>query len=349
LGGNKGDPDQTLGRRMLEKLKQILNRLPPFQEPPSDCEQSPESRQSQEPRQSPEPKLSPEPQQDRVFFPPGHYYSPIPSQREVRARERAIWGAPPRKLRSIELNEERQVALFKEFKKYYKAIPFGDSPKDGLRYYFKNDWFGYGDAVVLYCMIRHVKPKRIIEIGSGFSSAVILDTNDLFFDGTIGCTFVEPNPERLFSLLKDSDRGRHSVIPTQLQNVDLALFTQLSANDILFVDSSHVAKVDSDVNRVFFDILPILGGNVIVHFHDVFYPFEYPKEWVYEGRAWNEDYMLRAFLQYNKAFQVEFFNTFFAYFYRDLLLGDMPLCLNDPGGSIWLKKVDGDRRVTAAD
>jgi Methyltransferase domain len=301
---------------MFTSIKKAVKTLPPFRRVFRELEYW---RQSQ-------------------FVPPGHYYSPIPSQEEVKAREQAIWGAVPRNLPSIDLNEEGQIALFNEFKKYYEEMPFEDEPKENLRYYFKNSWFSYTDAIVLHSMIRHLKPRRIIEIGSGFSSAVMLDTNDLFFAGTIACTFVEPSPERLQSLLRDADQNRHTLITTQLQDVDLNLFKSLSANDILFVDSSHVAKVNSDVNRVLFDILPILDKDVSVHFHDVFYPFEYPKELIYRGIAWNEDYLLRAFLQYNNAFQIQFFNTFLVHFHRNLFQSDMPLCLKNPGGSLWLKK-----------
>src|SRR5262249_30901378 len=154
------------------------------------------------------------------------------------------------------------------------------------RYYFRNEWFGYADALVLYGMIRYLRPRRVIEVGSGFSSAVMLDTNDLFCGGRVALTFVEPYPDRLFSLLRGSDRDKHTVIARPVQDVDLSLFQALSDNDILFVDSSHVSKVGSDVNHLIFQILPALADNVVVHFHDIFYPFEYPKDWVYEGRAW---------------------------------------------------------------
>lgn len=272
------------------------------------------------------------------YYPPGHFYSPIPCQEEVISKEQAIWGAVPKSLPSIELNEKGQLSLFDVFRKYYNEMPFEHESKQNTRYYFDNIWFTYADAIVLYSMIRHLRPKRIIEIGSGFSSAVILDTNDLFFGGEIACTFVEPNPNRLLSLLKKADLDQHSLITKRLQDVDLKLFEQLSENDILFVDSSHVSKVGSDVNRIFFDVLPVLGNKVSVHFHDVFYPFEYPKEWVYEGRAWNESYILRAFLQYNRAFEIQFFNSFLIPSHHDLFQSHMPLCLKDSGGSIWLRK-----------
>jgi hypothetical protein len=271
-------------------------------------------------------------------FPPGHYYSPIPSQAEVKAREQDIWGTWPRHLPSIDLNEEGQVVLFEELKQYYADLPFGDTPKQGLRYHFECGSFSYSDAIVLYCMIRHLKPRRIIEIGSGYSSVVMLDTNDLFFSKAISCTFIDPNPERLLSLLKNDDRDNCNIIAAPLQKVSIDTFKGLSHNDILFVDSSHVSKVHSDVNMIFFDILPILADGVMIHFHDIFYPFEYPKEWVYQGKSFNEAYLLRAFLQYNNEFQIQFFNSFLTHYHREQFLKDMPLCLKNTGGSIWLRK-----------
>ena len=107
---------------------------------------------------------------------------------------------------------------------------------------------------------------------------------------------------------------------------------------ILFIDSTHVSKIGSDVNSLLFDILPKLNRGVYVHFHDVFYPFEYPQEWVYQGLAWNEAYILRAFLQHNDAFKIVFFNTYLELFYREKFENSMPLCLKNPGGSIWLTK-----------
>jgi hypothetical protein len=98
------------------------------------------------------------------------------------------------------------------------------------------------------------------------------------------------------SLVTAEDRHRITVIPQRLQDVELSTFKALGPNDILFVDSTHVAKVNSDVNRLFFEILPALSTGVYVHIHDIFYPFEYPRQWIDHGRAWNEMYLLRTFL-----------------------------------------------------
>lgn len=273
------------------------------------------------------------------WVPSGNYYSPIPSQREVRAQADTIWGEVPRTLPAVDLNEPGQLALFDELKQYYGDMPFADGPKDGLRYHLVNEWFEHGDGILLYCMLRHLRPKRVVEVGSGYTSAVMLDTNDRFFNGAMACTFIEPYPRRLMSLMRGEDRQRHRVIPQRVQDVSLDCFDALEAGDILFIDSSHVSKVGSDVNWIFFHVLPRLRPGVVVHFHDIFKGFEYPKDWVFEGRAWTESYLLRAFLQYNRAFQVLYFNSFMDHFHRDRLERDMPLCLTRAGGSIWLRKV----------
>jgi hypothetical protein len=217
-------------------------------------------------------------------------------------------------------------------------MPFEAGRKVGLRYFFENDAYSYSDAIFLYCMIRHLSPKRIIEVGSGYSSGVTLDTNEVFFDNSIRCTFIDPYPELLLSLIADSDKVRIEVLKQKLQDVDLAIFTELSVGDILFIDSTHVSKLGSDVNHIMFDILPSLKAGVHIHFHDVFYPFEYPKEWAYQGRAWNEDYLLRAFLQYNSDFRIVFWNHFLFLKHKSELLDHAPLAAKNPGGSIWLRK-----------
>ena len=275
---------------------------------------------------------------DPIFVPPGHFYSPIPSLAETKRDEALIWGPPPRDLPGIQLAESNQLLLFEQFLPFYSELPFKEQKTAGLRYYFENPAYSYCDAIVLYCMIRHLRPQTIIEVGSGYSSCATLDTNELFFANSITCKFVEPHPALLLSSIKGEDIQRITVLPQRLQDVDLGEFERLKKNDILFVDSTHVGKINSDVNRLLFEILPRLAPGVHIHFHDVFYPFEYPKPWIFEGRAWNEQYLLRAFLQYNSAFQVVFMNTFLTHFHREVFQRAMPLCLKNCGGSLWIKK-----------
>lgn len=270
-------------------------------------------------------------------FPPGHFYSPIPSLGEVRRDEALIFGDCPRQIPGIEMNEEGQLRLLDALKKFYAEIPSAPEKSPELRFYFNNSMYSYSDAIFLHCMIRQVEPKRIIEIGSGFSSCMTLDTNEKFFDNGIETTFIEPYPERLLSLLLPGDEERINILPHRLQDIDLNIFEDLRANDILFVDSTHVSKVGSDVNRIFFEILPRLAPGVYIHFHDILYPFEYPRDWIYAGRSWNEAYLLRAFLQHNNSFNIILMNSFIHKFHDDFFCKEMPLCRKNTGGSIWLR------------
>jgi hypothetical protein len=167
----------------------------------------------------------------------------------------------------------------------------------------------------------------------------MLDINELFFDGSIICTVIDPDLELLLSLIYDQDRNKLEIIRRQVQDVNLAIFSDLTEGDIVFVDSSHVCKIGSDVNYILFHVMPALNPGVLVHFHDICYPFEYPKEWVYQGRAWTEAYLLRAFLQYNNAFTIQLFNSFLGHYHRATLAAKMALCTQNPGSSLWIKKV----------
>jgi predicted O-methyltransferase YrrM len=271
-------------------------------------------------------------------FPPGHYHSPFPCLSEIKRNEQRIFGEVGNALPGINLNEEGQLELLEKFAEYYSELPFGPNRTHDLRYFYENRFYSYSDGIVLYCMIRYLRPKRILEVGSGYSSCVILDSNEHFFRGTIECSFVEPYPERLLELVKKADMGKIRVVSKQAQDVDLDEFKRLTGGDILFIDSTHVSKVGSDVNYLIHEVLPNLQDGVHVHFHDILYPFEYPKQWVYGGRAWNEAYVLRAFLQYNNRFEIVLFNTFMTRFHEDWFKKNMPLCLKNPGGSIWIRK-----------
>jgi predicted O-methyltransferase YrrM len=274
----------------------------------------------------------------RTWVPPGDVLSPIPSREQLNLREKEIY-AVPREMPGLDLNEEGQLRLFDQLFEFYKDQPFSAQQTAGRRYWFENPAYSYSDAILLYCMMRHLRPRRIIEVGAGYSSAAILDTNELFFENSIECTFIEPQTQLLHSLLKNGDTVRITLLEKPLQEVASEVFAELQANDILFIDSSHVAKTDSDVNHIFFRILPLLKSGVFIHFHDIFYPFEYPLDWVYEGRAWNEAYLLRAFLQYNRQFEIQLFNTFIDWFHKEKYFRAMPLVKENTGGSIWIKRL----------
>jgi hypothetical protein len=269
---------------------------------------------------------------------PGHYYSPMPSLVDIEAHERVVALPPPDSLPGIDLRLDAQLRLLSELRRFYVDQPFPMGHLEGLRYHFENEVFGYSDAILLHCLLRHLRPRRIVEVGSGFSSAAILDTVELFLDWSTKVTFVEPYPERLLTLLKSGDLDRAALVREPVQSVDLGLFRELEAGDVLLIDSTHVAKLGSDVNHHVFQVLPQLGPGVYVHFHDILYPFEYPLQWAKEGRAWNEAYLLRAFLSFNPTYEIVLFNDLLGRRFRDVLERDFPLCLRNTGGSIWLRR-----------
>jgi hypothetical protein len=273
------------------------------------------------------------------YAPPGHFYSPHPNIKEILKRSGKVFNSDSKNCPGINLQEKSQLDLLNQLSIYYDDLSFPERPNNSTRYYYQNGWFGYAEVIILYSLMRHFRPQRVIEIGSGFSSAAMLDIDDLFLNNSVDFTFIEPFPERLISLLGEQDRRRHTVIQKPLQQVSHELFQSLSKNDILFIDSTHVVKRGSDVAEIFFNILPALKAGVLIHFHDIFWPFEYPKEWLREGRAWNESYFLRTFLQFNNTFEIVYFNSFMGMFHADIISDKLPLCLKDTGASIWIKKI----------
>ncbi len=271
-------------------------------------------------------------------FKPGHFYSPIVSIKDIKKQEDQIWKENSSKvLPDIDLNDNEQIALLQKFKVYYKEQPFSKN-KDINRYYFDNIFFSYTDGLLLYSVIRHFKPKQIIEVGSGFSSALMLDTGQHFLE-SLKFSFIEPYTKRLKSLITASDKKNVKIIETKIQDVELSYFETLDKNDILFIDSTHISKTGSDVNYILFHILPKLKKGVLIHFHDIFYPFEYPKNWVYQGRSWNESYVLRAFLINNNNYKIILFADYLHKHYKNSF-DSLPLCNNNTGGSIWLEKAN---------
>jgi hypothetical protein len=276
------------------------------------------------------------------YISPGRFYSPLPATADIRAQSERIFSEGEAQLPGIDLSVSSQLQHLHAFATYRALFPYHNEsaqPKaaDGLRYYLQNNYFGYADSFILFAMLNMYRPQRIMEVGSGFSSAVMLDTNEYFLDRSVSLTFIEPYPARLQSLLRAEDSEQATILVQQVQNVPLEQFAALQENDILFIDSSHVGKIGSDVNWLFAEVLPRLNPGVIVHFHDIFYPFEYPERWVYEGRAWNEAYMLRTFLQHNDAYSILYWNSYLTLHRASDLERKLPEC--NGGGSIWLKKM----------
>ena len=271
------------------------------------------------------------------FFNAGHYYSPIPHRKDIKKLENKN-DSPKPQLPDINLNRENQKKILNDYVQFYKDRPFPENKKENFRYFYNNDYFGYSDAIFLFSFLLKNKPKKIIEIGSGFSSAVILDTIENFFPKHPDIIFIEPNPGRLNDLIFENDRNNFKLINKKLQETSINIFSQLKAGDLLFIDSSHVIKYGSDLQTLFFNILPFLPEGVFVHFHDIFYPFEYPYEWLKKGIYWNEIYFLRAFLSSNYNWEIDFFNTYVSNEFEDIISKNMPQCLQNKGGSLYIQK-----------
>jgi predicted O-methyltransferase YrrM len=271
---------------------------------------------------------------------PGHYYSPVIDIDDLERREEQVW-KKPRRLEGIVWNDEEQESFLSALIESNEVIPFTDNPSPGFRYYFDNKTYPHSDGLVLFSMLRAFKPKRIIEVGSGFSSALILDTRDHFLKDSPTLTFIEPNPDdRLTNLLKREDYETVSVVKDIVQNTPVDTFRQLRENDILLIDNSHVSKVGSDVNYLMTEILPCLNKGVIVHIHDIFYPFEYPKDWIFEHKLnWNEIYMVHNFLLFNSQFKIIFFSDYVHQKYKQRIENKVPLFYKGRPGSLWLQRV----------
>jgi len=277
----------------------------------------------------------------RTWVPPGHFYSPFASPEEIGRRADAMFDSEAQP-EAIDLRETDQLELFGQLAALAADLPFTAKKNDEHRYFFENSAYSWSDAIVLHAMLRHLRPRRMIEVGSGYSTAMTLDTMDGWLGDETELTCIEPYPQLLESLFRPGDADRVRVLGKAVQDVPIETFQELEAGDLLFIDSTHVVKAGSDVNYLFFEVLPRLRDGVWIHVHDVFFPFEYPMAWLAEGRAWQEDYLLRAFLMYNRRFEIRWYQQFMWTRHRDLLEAKIPAMVHDSGGNIWLQKVSGD-------
>lgn len=270
-------------------------------------------------------------------FPPGHFHSPLLDIENLANEAAAMALDGPEYWEHIDLRPAEQQSLYNEFVEVFDVDQLNEKKTDGRRYYSDNPFFRFPDGFTLFNIIKKNRPQKIIEIGCGFSSALMIDTLSRNL-APADLTFVDPVPKVLQSVLSAQDLSRATVLEQSVQRIDLSVFDQLAANDILFLDSSHVAKIGSDVTFILLRVLPRLQPGVLVHFHDIFYPFSYPIEWTREGRAWNESMFLRAFLIGNSDFEILAFNSYAGFAFPEVFRGRLDRFLQEPGGSCWLRK-----------
>jgi hypothetical protein len=229
------------------------------------------------------------------------YYSPIPDVREIPSR---VWERRS-PLRGLAFDLSAQLGFVEaELTPYLEEFrpPLDRGPDPG-EYYSRNGFYNPGDAELLYALVRHLKPRRIAELGSGYSTAVaaracrrnVAEGHEVTYEA------FDPYPRDWVEGIPGLT-ALHSVPATR---VPLETIGALDGNDILFVDTTHTVKVGGDVNHIILDLLPLVEAGVAVHFHDVFLPWEYPRRWVGPlKRYWAEQYLLQAFLAGNSGFEV---------------------------------------------
>ena len=273
-------------------------------------------------------------------FPLGYFYSPLPDSREL-AREPArsrVWPARPRPTIGVDWNEEQQVRLATKVFAAQERLPFlRDEPQDGMEYWMTNDQYPPLDAWVLEGMLRHLRPARMIEVGSGYSSLVTARVNRELLDDSMSFTCIEPHPR---DFLLRGVAGISDLRVEEVQDTPLDVFEQLGAGDILFIDTAHTVKTGGDVVWLYNEVLPRLRPGVVVHIHDAFLPGDYPQPWVFEGWGWNEVYLIQAFLAFNSAFEVQFAVQWMLHNRLDLIERAFPdhALIPGVGAALWLRR-----------
>ena len=275
-----------------------------------------------------------------VHVTPVHFYEPIPDSRTLGDE---LWSKPS-ELPGLRIDGDAMSRLAMDLTAAYAAewASWPERPTAVAHEYFReNDAFRAVDADVLHGIVRKFRPKRVVEIGSGLSSritAAALRMNERDgHPGTLTC--IEPYAPKLF---REGFPGLSRLIDLPVQKVPLAELTSLGENDVLFIDSTHVLRIGSDVQYEYLEILPRIPKGVLVHVHDIFLPSEYPRRWVREQRLfWTEQYVLQAFLAFNSAFEIlwagswmhvhrpEVLERAFAAYRRDRVLP----------GSFWMRRV----------
>jgi len=262
-----------------------------------------------------------------LFVEPGHFYSPVSYLQDGEQ----LKGWIPRS-DEINMNVKRQISNLAKIST--RGIVFNEVKTEGKAYFSKNDQFAEGDAFTYSGVLKLAQPRKVVEIGSGFSTAVLYDTK-AELRRLREIVLIEPYPDRLMSLLA-LDKST-TLIQSNVQDVPIEVFSSLKSRDILFIDSSHVAKTNSDVLFEVFSILPYLAKGVWVHIHDIFWPFEYPEAWVKQGRSWNELYVIRSWLAYNKKVSIQFFSHYLFSEHRKNWSSHIPDSVVNPGGGLWLR------------
>ncbi len=225
-----------------------------------------------------------------------HYYEPLFHPKHI-----AKPLSDKRHLPGIDLNIEVQLGWLSKLNSSEEFMNLHTTENTGICFNPSNNQFGSGDAEYWYSLVRLIKPKKIIEIGSGNSTLLAIKALDKNVSTGHHCEHICIEPYEMPWL----EQTNVSVLRKKVEDVDQSVFSKLSKNDILFIDSSHIIRPQGDVLTEFLEIIPNLNKGVIVHVHDIFTPYDYPSKWVLDDvRFWNEQYLLEAYLSNNDDFEV---------------------------------------------
>lgn len=267
---------------------------------------------------------------------PAQFYSPIGGSKEASQYRRELrTGAVD--LPGIHPNEKVQLARWDRWMCEFGPFDFPAHPHPASRYYTANQQYGVGDAITLHCMIREKRPSRIIEVGCGFSSALTLDTLERYHIQS-RCIFID-YPQLLRILLKEQDHWPH-IIDRKIKNIPLSLFAELQAGDLLLISSTEAVKTGSDVIYEILEILPRLNSGVFVAIHGMIYPFECNADGApNKSLSWDEVCAVRAFLTFNSAFQIEFWNSFMERAHPAAFGKAHPAIDEQPCSTLWISRL----------
>lgn len=268
-----------------------------------------------------------------VFPITDHYYEPLFQTGDLKKSL-----SDERKLPGINWNTEEQIDILNTFHFQEELNKLPDSFVSETTFHFKNNSFESGDAEYWYSLIRLKKPQRIIEIGSGHSTKLArlaIEANQKQ-EGAYLCKHICIEPYEMPWL----EAIGVEVIREKVENIPIAFFEQLEANDVLFIDSSHMIRPQGDVLFEYLELIPILKSGVIVHVHDIFSPRDYLKEWIVEEvRFWNEQYLLEAFLSFNYEWKIIGALNFLHHSHFELLQQKCPrLTIEREPGSFYMVK-----------
>ena len=249
-----------------------------------------------------------------IYILPVHYYAAVPNILELE-KTKDVW-AKKSELPGISIDLNEQANNLRTI-----CLPYRNEYAGNKVYRAYGPGYGYIEAQALHAVIRHYKPRRVIEVGSGAStyctlSALEMNKNEMGLASEITC--IEPYPSDRLKALAEK-KAEIKLIPQKVQTVPFQVFSSLEEADILFIDSTHTVKPGSDVNYLILEVLPRLHKGVIVHFHDIYLPYDYRRSVLQTFYHWSETSLLRAFLIFNDKSKIIFCLSHLHYDFKNVL------------------------------